>query len=145
MENTRQEYRKLTEIQNQIAELQASLKTQESLLVKSVVGDFADHLQTLQSLIKQCYTRVKLVPAEMGFIVTSPEFKESSATEIANRINTLHKASGGAAANLVKIQTLDWYSSQNISGPKEIKLTLTKAFIQSVNKEYKNILNGIEI
>jgi hypothetical protein len=139
MKSTKIAFDKLAAIRQQIETLNAELAAQTQIVVESASSDFQAELDKLSDTIKKSFTKTKLIPTQFGFIVTSPDFKNTSgATEIRQMINNTanHKS-------FVNAKVTEWYA--NFNSPKVVKITLTKGYIQSCNPEYKNILADITI
>jgi hypothetical protein len=139
MKSTKIAFDKLAAIRQQIETLNAELAAQTQIVVESASSDFQAELDKLSDTIKKSFTKTKLIPTQFGFIVTSPDFKNTSgATEIRQMINNTanHKS-------FVNAKVTEWYA--NVNSPKVVKITLTKGYIQSCNPEYKNILADITI
>ena len=139
METTKIEFNTLTSLEKQIAKLQLLLESQKITVMESASNDFSAEIEQLKTTINTAFNKAKLTPTEFGFIVTSPDFKNlNGATDIREKINKTSNIKNFCNANVT-----DWYTTSN--GPKEVKITLTKGFIQSINPEYKQILSSIEI
>ena len=141
METTKIEFNILTSLEKQIAKLQSLLESQKITVMESASNDFSAEIEQLKNTINTAFNKAKLTPTEFGFIVKSPDFKNFnwwSITDIREKINKTSNIKNFCNANVIH-----WYKSSN--GPKEVKITLTKGFIQSINPEYKQILSSIEI
>ena len=139
METTVQEFNKLQYLKLQLAELQKVINSQTQVVIESASIDFTDELKNLEVVIKNCFIKAKLVPVPFGFIVTSPDFKKlGGKTNIRKKIVEI-----AGSTTYVNTVNTEYYYESHI--PKEIKITLAKAFIQRKDKSYKNILEGIEI
>ena len=142
METAKIEFNTLTSLEKQIAKLES----QKITVMESSANDFSAEIEQLKTTINTAFNKAKLTPTEFGFIVTSPDFKTlNGATDIREKINKISNIKNFCNANVT-----DLYTTSN--GPKEVKITLTevkitltKAFIQSINPEYKQILSSVEI
>jgi hypothetical protein len=139
METTVQEFEKLQSLRKQLKDLENTISSQSQVVIQSASNDFAEEIGNLKSVINKSFTKAKLVPAPFGFIVTSPDFKKlGGKTNIRKKI-----AETAGSTTYVNTVNTDYYYESHI--PKEIRITLAKAFIQRKDKSYKNILDGIEI
>ena len=139
METTVQEFNKLQNLKLQLAELQKNINSQSQVVIESASNDFAEELENLKSVINKTFSKAKLVPTPFGFIVSSPDFKKlGGKTNIRKKI-----AETAGSTTYVNTVNTDYYYESHI--PKEIRITLAKAFIQRKDKSYKNILDGLEI
>ena len=139
METTVQEFEKLQSLRKQLKDLENSISSQSQVVIQSASNDFAEELENLKSAINKTFSKAKLVPAPFGFIVSSPDFKKlGGKTNIRKKI-----AETAGSTTYVNTVNTDYYYESHI--PKEIRITLAKAFIQRKDKSYKNILDGIEI
>jgi hypothetical protein len=141
MSTTKNQFESLLALEQQIAQLQSMLKQQKVAVLESASNDFASEISELGSIIKSVFSKAKLHAVPFGFVVTSPDFKSSNGfTDIRRMVN--------AAKGLnqyVNVDVTQQYASQYVYGPKEVKITLTKGFVQSINKEYKAVLSSIEL
>ena len=141
MENTKKEFTQMSNLESQIAELKKQLDLQRIYVLQSAANDFSSEIAELASVIKGTFAKAKLEPTPFGFVVTAADFKKlTGTTEIRKLVNATKGLNQYA-----NVDVTQHYASQYVYGPKEVKITLTKGFIQSVNNQYKQILASIEI
>ena len=137
MSTTKNQFESLLALEQQIAQLQCMLSLQKVAVLESASNDFASEVSELGSIIKSVFGKAKLQAVPFGFVVTSPDFKTMGGlSDIRTKVNAAKGLS-----QYVNVVITDWYTSAN--GPKEARITLTKGFIQSINKEYKEVLSSI--
>ena len=141
MENTKKEFVQMSNLESQIAELKSQLDLQRIHVLQSAANDFSSEIAELASVIKGTFAKAKLEPIPFGFLVTSPDFKNLGVQTDIRKMTNATKGSN----QYVNVTVTQHYASQYVYGPKEVKITLTKGFVQSVNKEYKQILASIDI
>ena len=140
MENlTSIEFEKLKTLRTQLEELQRVIEDQTQVLIQSTSNDFTNEIENLKVAINNSFKKPKLIPIPFGFLVSTSDFKK-----LGGKTNIRRKIQETAGiSNYVNMIDTEYYYESHI--PKEIKITLTKGFIQKINKSYKNILSDIDI
>ena len=128
-------YEELKSSQELIRFIQLQLKNKRSELLRLVSAEFKEEQDYLESKIMQAYPDAKLKPIKFGFTVKSKHLGRY-VSNIKKLIDTT------ANDRICNVETIDWYADARI---KEVRITLTKTYMRSANKNLASIINSISI